>query len=427
MSVVAWLSGARRMQLDTSALRDSPQFRLLLVSQLVTGVGSMVTYVALPFQMQRLTGSYLAVGLIGLVELGPVVVLGLYGGALADTVDRRRLTFLTETALCLTSLALMVNALHHPPAVWVLYVMAFLAAAASALQRPALDAMVPRLVRGDELAGAAALSSLASTVATVAGPAIGGLLLAFAGSAAAYGADVASFVASLVVLARMAPLPPSTVRTVGAHRFMAEGLRYAASRRDLLGSYLVDLSAMFFAYPTALFPFVAAQLHAAWAVGLLYTAPFVGALLATLTSGWTARVHHHGRGILAAAAAWGLAIAAFGASPNLAWALVALVLAGAADMISGLFRSLLWNLSVPDDLRGRMAGAELLSFSIGPQLGMVRSSVVARATSLRLSLVSGGLACVGATAVLAVALPRLWGFDERVDVPEQRRRGTSTP
>jgi predicted MFS family arabinose efflux permease len=284
--------------------------------------------------------------------------------------------------------------------------------------------MLPRLVPPDQLAGAGALSSLVSTVATVAGPAAGGLLLALGGPATAYGVDVASFAASLVVLAMMAPLPPSTERTVSTHAFLLEGLRYAASRRDLLGTYLVDLSAMFFAYPVALFPFIAARLHASWAIGLLYTAPFVGALIATASSGWTRHVHRHGRAIVVAAVLWGLSIAAFGLSSRLWVALAFLVLSGFADSVSGLFRSLVWNLSVPDELRGRLAGTELLSFSVGPQLGQVRSSVIAHLTSLRVSLVSGGVACVVSAGALAVALPALWGFDERVDVPPSRRRST---
>ena len=179
---------------------------------------------------------------------------------------------------------------------------------------------------------------------------------------------------------------------------------------------------MTFAFPFALFPFVAQQFHAPWSLGLLYTAPYVGSLVATLTSGWSSRVHHHGRYIAVAAAAWGLAIALFGLSPTLPLALFFLVLAGAADMISGLFRGLMWNLTIPDELRGRMAGIELLSYSIGPTLGQVRASFGAQLTSLRTSLATGGFVTVIAVATVTAFLPGLWRFDDRTDENARRQR-----
>jgi len=414
-----------RARIDTRPLRTSREFRLLFTGGTITRLGSMVTYVALPFQVKELTGSYLLVGLLGLIELLPLVVFGLYGGALADAVDRRRMVLLTEVVNLMMAAGLLVNALLPDPQLWPLYLFAFLAAAIDGLQRPSLDAMIPRLVPHDQLAAAGALNSLSGNIATIAGPALGGVLVATVGVWSAYAVDFATFGASLLVLRAMRPVPPPSGGQRPSLAGIATGLRYAWSRKDLLGTYLVDLSAMFFAFPYALFPFVADALDAPWALGLLYSAGFVGSLLATVTSGWTSHVHHHGRAIVYAAGAWGLAIAGFGLATDVWVALVFLAAAGAADMLSGLFRQLMWNQTIPDELRGRMAGVELLSYSVGPQLGQVRSSLMASWTSLRFSVVSGGVACVLAGAALAAALPTLWRFDARTDehaVRERERR-----
>lgn len=419
----------RRSRIDTAPLRDSPDFRLLFAGGAISGIGTMVTYVALPFQIKELTGSYVAVGLLGLVELVPLVVFGLYGGALADAVDRRRMVLATEAGLTVMTGLLLLNALQPEPQVWPLYVFALVVAALDGLQRPSLDALVPRIVAHDQLAAAGALNSLRGTIGTIAGPALGGVLIAAFGVASAFAVDVVSYGASLLALALMRAVPPLSEAAAPSLRAIGEGLAYAWSRKDLLGTYLVDLSAMFFAFPYALFPFVADALNAPWALGLLYSAGFVGSLLATVTSGWTGRVHHHGRAIVLAAIVWGASIAAFGMTHNLWLALLFLAAAGAADMVSGLFRTLIWNQTIPDELRGRMAGTELLSYSLGPQLGQVRSSLVAQWTSLRFSIVSGGLACVASGVLLAAALPSLWSFDARTNpdaVRERERRAART-
>jgi len=412
----------RRLRVDTTPLRTSRDYRLLFIGGSVTRVGSMVTYVAIPFQVKELTGSFVLVGALGLVELLPLVVFGLYGGALADAVDRRRMVLLTEVALMAMSAFLLVNALLPQPQLWPLYVFAFVAAGLDGLQRPSLDSLIPRLVAHDELVAASALNGLSGSLATVAGPALGGVLVAVVGAWSGYAFDVLSYCGSLVALAMMRPVPPLAGGERPSLRGIGEGLAYAWSRKDLLGTYLVDLSAMFFAFPYALFPFVADALHAPWALGLLYSAGFVGSAVATATSGWTARVHHHGRAIVYASAVWGVAIALFGLSRSVWLALVLLAVAGAGDMVSGIFRQLMWNQTIPDTVRGRMAGTELLSYSLGPQLGQVRSSLVAQWTSLRVSIVSGGIACVAGAFVLAAALPTLWTYDERTDVNAARER-----
>jgi MFS family permease len=412
----------RRMRIDTSALRSSRDYRLLWFGGSVSFIGSMVTYVALPYQVAELTNSYVAVGAIGLVELGPLIVFGLYGGALADAVDRRRLVLITESCFTVVSAILMVNAFLPHPALWLLYVAALAYAVLDGLQRPSLDALIPRIVAPEHLAGAGALNSLRMNIGTIAGPAIGGVVIAIAGVAAAYALDVVSYAASLVAVALMSAVPPTVEGTKASLRGIGEGLAYAWSRKDLLGTYAVDLAAMTFAFPFALFPFVAKEFHAPWSLGFLYAAPEVGSLIATLTSGWASRMHHHGRCIAVAAMCWGLAITAFGLAPTLPLALFFLVLAGAADMVSGLFRGLMWNLTIPDEVRGRMAGIELLSYSIGPTLGQVRAGFSAQLTSLRISLATGGFITVFAVGAVVMLLPGLWRFDDRTDENAIRQR-----
>lgn len=417
------------ISVDTTPLRSSRDFRFIFMSGLITYLGSMITYVALPFQVAQLTDSYLAVGAIGLVELVPLIVFGLYGGALADFVDRRILVLATEFAMLLLVIALVVNALAPTPQLWLLYVIAGLLTAADGLQRPSLDAIIPRIVPHDQLAAAGALTSMRWNFGQIVGPAIGGLLLAAGGTAFAYGVDAITFAVSLVLLWRITSVRAirdgdDASRPSFAH--ILEGFKYAVSRRDLLGTYVVDLIAMIFAFPYALFPFLATELNAEWALGLLYSAGAIGGLTVTLTSGWVSRVHRHGRMIVIAAAIWGLGIALVGIAPGIWWALAFLVLAGAADMTSGIFRGLMWNQTIPDELRGRMASIEMLSYSIGPLLGQLRSSTAASWSSLRMSFFSGGVLCVIGVGIAPFVLPALWSYNALTDpharaVREQHR------
>lgn len=415
--------GTRRWRIDISPLRSSRDFRLIFASGMITYLGSMVTYVAIPFQVAQLTGSFIAVGLIGLAELVPLIVFGLYGGALADVVDRRIMVIATEVALGLLIAVLLINSLAATPQVWVLYFVAMLMAAVDGLQRPSLEAMIPRVVAHDQLAAASALTSLRWQVGSILGPAIGGLLLSVGGAAAAYGVDVVTFAMSILLLWRL-----RSIRVEGAGeeraslRHIGEGLRYAWSRKDLLGTYAIDLVAMVFAFPYAIFPFLAEDLGGAWTLGLLYAAPAVGALVVSLTSGWTAHVHRHGRAIVLAAMAWGAAIALVGAWDVLPLVLVFLAVAGGADMVSGIFRGTMWNQTIPDDVRGRLAGIELLSYSVGPLLGQLRASTAASLTSLRMSFVSGGVLCVIGVGLTAIALPSLWRYDSRTSPHAQAQR-----
>jgi MFS family permease len=398
-------------RIDLAPLCRSREFRLLFLGQGVSFFGSMVTYVALPYQAYRVSHSSLIVGLLSLTELVPLLITAFVGGALADSVDRTRMVRITESAMCLVVVCLVINSLTSHPQLWVLFAVAFAAAGIDGLQRPSLDAMVPRLVSTEELPAASALSSLKSNLGMVAGPPIAGVLIVAVGLPVTYGLDVATFFVSLVALGLMRAVPPPPNSEGFSLSAIVEGLRYARSRQDLLGSYLVDMNAMFFGIPTALFPQVATHFGGAAILGVLYAAPSAGSLLVTLTSGWARHVRRNGRAVALAAGLWGLGIIGFGFARTLPLAIVGLVVAGGADMVSGLFRSTMWNQSIPDALRGRLAGIEMLSYSSGPTLGNVEAGLVESLAGLRASIVSGGVLCVVGTVALAVALPRFWNYD----------------
>jgi MFS family permease len=402
-----------QLGMDLSPWTSSRDFRLLWSSGTITIFGSFLTLIAVPLQLKQLTGSSFAVGLIGAVELVPLIVCGLWGGALADALDRRKLVLSSEIAQGACAAALLGNALLPHPAVWPLYLVAALSSAFGAIQRPSLDALTPQIVSHDQLTAAASLNSLRWNVGAIAGPALAGVIATTAGVSAAYAIDLATFAASVLLLQRLRPVPPSAGAEKPSVRGIVEGLRYARSRPELLGTYAVDMAAMLLAMPTTLFPFLADRLHADWALGLMYAAFAVGALVVTVTNRWASRVQRHGRMVVWAAMGWGVAIAGAGLSTNVWLVLLCLVAAGSADMISGLFRSTMWNGTIPDELRGRLAGVELLSYSVGPELGQVRSGGMAALVGVRGSIWIGGLACVVGVGALALALPALMRYDAR--------------
>ena len=411
--------GLRALALDVTPLRASRDLRLLFAGRAVSFFGSMMTFVALPVQMYRLTRSSFAVGMLGVTEFVPIFLMAFVGGALADAVDRRRMVRATEALLAAGTAVLIFNSLLPQPRAWVLYFCAALFAALGGLQRPSLDALVPRLVPAEQMPAAMALRSLGGTTAMIGGPALGGLLVTTLGPASAYSIDLATFAASLIALWMMREVPPPPGADRPGLRSIAEGLRYARSRPELLGTYLIDINAMFFGMPMALFPAIAEGFGGA-SVGLLYAAPAAGAMCVTLTSGWTKRVRRHGLGVALAAASWGLAIVAFGFAPTLSSALLCLALAGASDMVSGLFRSIIWNQTIPDRLRGRLAGIEMVSYTTGPLLGNAESGIVAGLFGVRASVVSGGVLCVAGTALLSLLLPAFLRYDGREGLARKR-------
>ena len=408
---------------DLSPLR-SRDFRAVFVSRTVAMFGSQAAEVALLVQAKQLTGSPLVVGLLGVAEVVPLVIFGLSGGALADRFDRRQLMRWCEPGMACCAVILLANSLLPRPALWPLFAVAALLVAISALQRPSFEAATPRLVPPGQLTAAVALLAMFQNASVLVGSSLGGVLAITPGPWLVYALDAAGFVVSFWMLGRLPALPaePDPGEAPGGQaaepvlRQVFGGLRYAVTRRDLLGSYLADLSAMVFAYPNALFPFMAVTLRAPWSAGLMFAAPSLGAFLLSATSGWMGRIRRHGLAIALSAALWGAGIAAFGLSPDIYAALACLVAAGAADESSGIFRDMLWKQSIPDRLRGRMAGVEMLSYAGGPPLGQLRSGVMASAFGIRFSLAAGGLCCVAAVAVVCSALPALTRY--RVTLPE---------
>ncbi|HEY0001797.1 MAG TPA: MFS transporter [Actinoplanes sp.] len=403
-----------RFALDLTPLRTSCDYRLVFIGGSISGFGSFITYVTIPFQVAAITNDPLMVGLLGVCELAPLLIMAFVGGALADYLDRRLLVRGAEFALAALCGVLLVNALSEKPHLWLLYLVAALTASVDGLQRPALEAMVPRLVEPEQLPAVMSLQSLSMQGAQLGGPALAGLLLATVDLQWVYAFDLLTFAVSLVCLTLVRAVPPPPAADRPSIRAVVTGLRYARSRPELLGTYLVDINAMFFGMPQALYPFLALQLGGPRVLGLLYAAPAVGSLVATLGSGWTARVHRHGLMVLIAAAFWGVGIIGVGLSPMLWLTLLCLAFAGAADMISGIFRMIIWSQTIPDHLRGRLAGIEMLSYTTGPLLGQLRSGLMAR-TRLGVggSIWVGGVLCVAGTLALAAALPRFFSYDGR--------------
>ena len=406
----------KRIRIDISALRASRDFRLVFSAGVVSNIGSMMTYVAMPFQIKELTNSYLWVGAVGFVETVPLIIFGLYGGVLADAFDRKKLILISEFGAMVVSIGLLLNVISGFNSPVLILILAMIFAATDGIFRPAVDAMIPQVVPYQKLPSAGALNSLRHQTSSIAGPMIGGIILASGGIAVAYSLDVLSFVVSLFLLIRINSAKPiHGAEKPSLHR-IKEGIKYALSRKDLLGTYLVDLSAMFFAFPYALFPFVADELGGAWTLGFLYAAIPAGALIATLTSGWSNHVSRHGRIIAFAAAGWGLGIVLFGLVHSLVFAIIGLMIAGFFDQISAIFRGLIWNQSIPDHLRGRLASIEMLSYSVGPQMGQVRGALFARAFGLEFSLISGGILTIFASALVSGMLKDFYKYDVNTNV-----------
>ena len=399
----------RRLLLDLSPLRRSRDFRLLFAGQLVSFLGSQLTVVAVAYQVYLLTRSSLQVGLVSLAQLVPLIVGSLIGGAVADSMDRRRLLLWMQVVLGVITAGLAVNATLEDPAVWPLYVLTALAAAFSGVDRPARNAAIPNLVPRDRLPSAYALAQVQMQVGLTAGPAVAGLLLGRVGLATVYWIDAATFAVAFLAVAGVRPLPPEGGGVRASVASIAEGVRYVKGNRMLAATFVIDLDAMILGMPRALFPALGTGLYGGGAqtVGLLYAAPGAGALIGALLTGWVSAVRRQGLAVVVSVALWGLAIAAFGIVSWLPLGLLLLALAGGADMVSAVFRNTILQLNVPDALRGRMSSAHIAVVTGGPRLGDAEAGVVAALAGPRFSAVSGGLACAVGVAVIARLFPEL--------------------
>jgi MFS family permease len=405
---------------DLTPLRESRDFRVLWLGQVVSLVGRQVTVVALPYQVFVLTGSPLAVGLIGLVQVLPLAICSIAGGAIADRVDRRKVLLLTEAGMAGSTALLLVGALAGHPPLWYLYTATGLQAGLSGINSPAMSASIPNLVRRDRLPAALALNQILFNGSMIVGPALAGVILARFGLAWAYAADLVSFAAAFVAWSMLRPLAPqrdASERTGTGWSDIVEAFRYLRGRRVLLSTFLIDLDAMIFGMPRALFPVLALTVFhvGPQGLGLLYAAPAVGAVIGALTTGWVGRIERQGLAVIWAVVVWGVAVTAFGLSGGMFWlSLTFLAVAGAADVISAVFRGTILQQSVPDSLRGRMSALHIMVVTGGPRLGDAEAGLVASLVSPWFSVVSGGVACVVGAVVLALLIPALARY--RVDL-----------
>lgn len=392
--------------LNFSLLRRNHEFRLLFCGQFVSFIGTMITSVALPYQIYHETHSTLMVGLLSLCQLLPLLLTALWGGALADRYHRRGLLIISEICLIIGCGLLTLNAWLPTPSVAAIFILATLMSAFTGVHRPALDSLVQQCVAKKDFNAVGALATFKYSFCAIIGPAIGGVLIARLGLISTYSIDTGSFAFSLIMLLLMRAFPKPTFdadeSTLSA---IKEGFRYAFSRQELTGSYVVDFVAMIFGMPMALFPAIAHAHHSVELLGMLYAAPAIGSLIVSLFSGWTHRIVRHGLAIGWSAALWGVAIIGFGLSP-LPFGLIFLVLAGAFDGISGIFRMTLWNSTIPTEYRGRLAGIEMISYLSGPKLGDTEAGLMAAAFGVSFSVISGGVLCVLGVIAACYMLPR---------------------
>src|ERR1700761_8514671 len=410
-----WVSGqgeaepraARRLLIDLTPLRRSRDFRFLVGGELISVLGNQLTTVAVPYQVYQLTHSSLDVGLVSLAQLFPLIAGALLGGSAVDAMDRRRLLMAAQVLMASCSLALALNA-DFGPALWPLFVFPALSAGFSGLDSSGRSAVVPNLVQRSEVPTANAIFQALFQFGLVAGPAVGGLLLAGAGVRFVYWLDVGSLLVALLAVFMMSPQPPAGPpgQRPGV-RSIIEGLKYVRGRQAIQGAYLIDINAMVFGMPRALFPALATTLFGGGArtLGYLYAAPGAGALVGAVTTGWVSRIQRQGRAVIVAVIVWGAAITGFGLVRWLPAALVLLAIAGWADVISAVFRSTIIQLTVPDALRGRLSGLQMAVVAGGPRVGDLEAGAVATAFDDTFSVVSGGLACIAGALVLARLLP----------------------
>jgi MFS family permease len=398
----------RRLFVDLAPLRHSRDFRLLFSGQLVSTLGTQLTAVAVPYQVFRITHSSLDVGLVSLGQLFPLLIFSLAGGVVADAHDRRRVLMVTELLMAVTSTGLALNGGLKHPALWPLYVLTAAQGGLAGFDRPAFNAAIPRLVPTGDLAAAYALWQVQFQIGIVVGPSIAGLILAGGGVSLVYWLDVATFVVSFISVSAQRRQPPLDAGPrPSAWRSVREGFAYLRGRQVIQGVYLLDIDAMVFGMPRALFPALGLDFFhgGAEAVGFLYAAPGAGALVGALTTGWVKHVRRQGRAVIIAVIIWGAAIAVFGLIDVLWIGLLLLALAGWADVVSAVFRNTVLQMSIPDNLRGRLSAIQIAVVQGGPRLGDLEAGAVADGFGNVFSVVSGGVACVIGAVLLAGALP----------------------
>ena len=399
------------MLIDLSPLRNNKEYRYLYLGQFISFFGTMLSFVALPYQVYEITKSTFAVGMLSIVQLVPLLLTAFVGGALSDIMDRKTLLIRSEIGLAIACAFLLGNALLPNPHLWFIYVMAALMSALNGLHRPSLDALMPRLVKHHEIQAASALSMFKTVTGMVGGPALAGLCISHFGLAWTYALDLCTFVFSIGALFFLSPKPPQGEKERPSLKSIGEALRYAYSRQELMGTYVIDFIAMVFAMPNALFPAIAAALGGTKTLGWLYSAPALGAFIVTVFSGWTKNIRHHGAAVGISASLWGLFIICFGFFyESIFLGLCFLCLAGAADGLSGIFRTTIWNETIPDRIRGRMASLEMVSYMSGPLLGNAQAGFMSSMLGLHIAIILGGGLCVVGVIISLFLLPKFWRY-----------------
>ncbi len=406
------------MLIDLSPLRASRDYRLLFFGQLVSFFGSMMTFIVVPWQMYQLTQSSAMVGYIYLAEFVPMVCLAFVGGALADFLDKRKMLRMTEVGQTFLTAVLLLNSLLPTPQIWLLFVVVAAHAGLAALQRPAFESFIQKVIPTEMMSSVMALNSVRFSIGMIVGPAVAGVIATQLSPSVAYGIDLVTFAASLIAVFMLRFVPPPENAEKPSFQSIKKAWKYAFSRQELVGTYFIDIAAMFFAFPQALYPALAVVYGDKY-VGFFPAAIAVGALSASLTSGWTKNVQRHGLMVIVAALLWGVAILFFGVVDSLIPALMCLVAAGFFDMISGIFRGAIWNQTIPNFLRGRLASIEMMSYLTGPMLGSAKMGIVAESIGVKVALISGGALCIVAVAGAALFLPKFASYDGREGIKQR--------
>ncbi len=406
------------MLLDLSPLKASRDYRLLFFGQLVSFFGSMMTFIVVPWQMYQLTQSSAMVGYIYLAEFIPMVVLAFVGGALADFFDKRKMLRFTEIGQTAVTAILLGNSLLPQPQIWILFLAVALHAGLAAIQRPAFESFIQKVIPAEMMSAVMALNSIRFSIGMIVGPAVAGVIATQLSPSVAYGIDFLTFGASLIAVFMLRAVPSPENAEKPSFQGIKKAWKYAFSRQELVGTYFIDIAAMFFAFPQALYPALAA-IYGDKYVGFFPAAIAIGALAASATSGWTKNVHRHGLMVIAAAVLWGVAIFFFGLVDSLVPALILLAAAGFFDMISGIFRGAIWNQTIPNYLRGRLASIEMMSYLTGPMLGSAKMGIVAETFSVKTAVVSGGILCVVSVLGSALFFPKFFSYDGREGIKQR--------
>ena len=398
------------MFIDLTPLKQNAEYRKLFVGQTISFFGSMMTYVAVPFQAYEITKSSFHVGLISSIQLIPLLIAGLYGGALADSTERRKLLLWSEIGLFICTFGFIFNSMQSQPSYYLLILFAALSSALVGIHRPAMDAIVPQIVKKEHLTAVAALGSLRYSIGAVAGPALGGILISMYGTVMTYSIDALTFLISIIAIYKMKSVIVPFAENNVSIKSIIEGIKYAINTPVILGTYLVDIIAMVFAMPMALYPQLSNELNISSKLGWLYAAIPLGAATTSLFSKPFSHYKKHGAGVIIAATLWGVFIAAMAFSKNIYMIIFCLLLAGAADNVSAIYRSTIWNEVIPSNIRGRLGSLNMLSYMVGPLLGNVRAGSMASITNTHISILSGGILCTLICFGCIWIFPQFWKY-----------------